>query len=79
MLNVSPIGRNCSSEERERFLLYDQKHKIREKMIIALKEKFELSYLVSDMLPLQLLSISIFNKGKNISPIFCRSSVVSSY
>lgn len=42
MINVSPIGRNCSSEERERFYLYDQKHKIREKMIQELKEKFEL-------------------------------------
>jgi uncharacterized protein len=31
------------------------------------------------MLPLQLLRISIFNKGKNISPIFCRSADVSSY
>jgi predicted nuclease of restriction endonuclease-like RecB superfamily len=31
------------------------------------------------MLPLQLLKISIFNKGKNISPIFCRSADVSSY
>jgi uncharacterized protein len=31
------------------------------------------------MLPLQLLRISIFNKGKNISPIFCRSADGSSY
>ncbi|ETO24501.1 hypothetical protein RFI_12657 [Reticulomyxa filosa] len=33
MINVSPIGRNCSQEEREEFYKYDQKHKIREKMI----------------------------------------------
>jgi uncharacterized protein len=31
------------------------------------------------MLPLQLLRVRIFNKGKNISPIFCRSDDDSSY
>ena len=42
MINVSPIGRACTQLERKQFHLYDQKHKIREKMINALKEKFEL-------------------------------------
>ena len=31
------------------------------------------------MLPLQLLRVRIFNKGKNISPIFCRSADGSSF
>jgi predicted nuclease of restriction endonuclease-like RecB superfamily len=31
------------------------------------------------MLPLQLLRVRIFNKGKNISPIFCRPAKGSSY
>lgn len=29
MLNVSPIGRNCSQEERDAFEVYDLKHGIR--------------------------------------------------
>lgn len=42
MINVSPIGRSCTQLEREQFYSYDQKHKIREKMVNVLKEKFEL-------------------------------------
>ena len=40
MLNVSPIGRNCSQEERDAFEIYDKENRIRETMINALKEKF---------------------------------------
>jgi len=40
LINVSPIGRNCSQLEREEFERYDKEHKIREKMIVILKEKF---------------------------------------
>nr|GLL40647.1 phosphomannomutase-like [Ipomoea trifida] len=40
MLNVSPIGRNCSQEERDEFERYDKVHKIREKMVTVLREKF---------------------------------------
>ncbi|EGG23635.1 phosphomannomutase [Cavenderia fasciculata] len=40
MINVSPIGRNCSQGERDDFEKYDKEHKIRETMIAALKEKF---------------------------------------
>lgn len=40
MLNVSPIGRNCSQEEREAFFEYDKTAKIREKMVAACREKF---------------------------------------
>jgi len=39
MINVSPIGRNCSQEEREDFYKYDQKEKIREKMIQEFEKK----------------------------------------
>lgn len=41
MLNISPIGRNCSQEERDNFEKYDQNEKIREKMIKKLQEEFE--------------------------------------
>jgi len=40
MLNVSPIGRNCSQEEREEFEKYDKIHGIRAKFVKALEEKF---------------------------------------
>jgi phosphomannomutase len=40
MVNISPIGRNCSQEERDEFERYDKEHHVREKMIAALTEKF---------------------------------------
>jgi phosphomannomutase len=40
MINVSPIGRNCSQDERDEFEKYDHEHKIREKMITKLREEF---------------------------------------
>ncbi|KAK3268919.1 hypothetical protein CYMTET_22603 [Cymbomonas tetramitiformis] len=40
MLNVSPIGRNCSQEERDEFEKYDQEAQVRPKMVSVLQEKF---------------------------------------
>ncbi|KAK4476583.1 hypothetical protein RD792_015740 [Penstemon davidsonii] len=40
MLNVSPIGRNCSQEERDEFEKYDKVHNVRAKMVSVLREKF---------------------------------------
>lgn len=40
MLNVSPIGRNCSQEERDEFEKYDKVHNIRPQMVSVLREKF---------------------------------------
>jgi phosphomannomutase len=40
MINVSPVGRNASVEERNQYEKYDKEHGIREKFIEALKEKF---------------------------------------
>lgn len=40
MINVSPIGRNASVDERNEFEAYDKVHKIREKMVQALKDEF---------------------------------------
>ena len=40
MINVSPIGRNCSQEERDDFEKYDKVHNIRPKMVSVLREKF---------------------------------------
>jgi phosphomannomutase len=40
MINVSPIGRNCSHPERDEFEAYDKVHGVRAKLVEALKEKF---------------------------------------
>ncbi|OQU81084.1 hypothetical protein SORBI_3006G008200 [Sorghum bicolor] len=40
MINVSPIGRNCSQEERDEFEKYDKVHNIRPKMVSVLRERF---------------------------------------
>jgi phosphomannomutase len=40
MINVSPIGRNCSREERNEFEKYDLSIRIREKFVEALKKEF---------------------------------------
>ncbi|KAG5886979.1 hypothetical protein JTB14_006621 [Gonioctena quinquepunctata] len=40
MLNISPVGRSCSQEERDAFEKYDKEHHIRQTMIKSLKKKF---------------------------------------
>lgn len=40
MLNISPIGRNCSHDERNEFEKYDHEHHVRKTMINVLKAKF---------------------------------------
>ncbi|KAI3386872.1 hypothetical protein SNEBB_004517 [Seison nebaliae] len=40
LINVCPVGRSCSVEERKQFAEYDKKFKIREKFVENLQEKF---------------------------------------
>jgi phosphomannomutase len=40
MFNVSPIGRNCSHEERIEFEKYDAIHKVRAKFVETLEKEF---------------------------------------
>lgn len=40
MINVSPIGRACSRDERNEFELYDHEHKIRQTFVEILKKEF---------------------------------------
>ncbi|KAK9885132.1 hypothetical protein WA026_010646 [Henosepilachna vigintioctopunctata] len=40
MINISPIGRSCSQDERDAFEKYDNEHNIRKTMITALKQHF---------------------------------------
>lgn len=61
MLNLSPIGRQCSREERDAFEVYDREHKVREKMIEALKKEFadvDLTYSIGGQ-----ISFDVFPHG----------------
>jgi phosphomannomutase len=61
MLNVSPIGRNCSYEERLEFEKYDKVHNIRSKFVEILKEKFaeyDLTYSIGGQ-----ISFDVFPRG----------------
>ena len=40
LINVCPIGRNCTQEERIEFSEYDDKHKIRDKFVTACQKEF---------------------------------------
>ena len=40
MINVSPIGRNASTQERNDYEKFDKQHHIRETMVEALKKEF---------------------------------------
>lgn len=63
MLNVSPIGRNCSPEERMQFFEYDNKHHIRQQMIEVLRKEFsevDLTYSIGGQ-----ISFDVFPNGWN--------------
>ena len=40
MINISPIGRNASVQERHDFEKYDQEHHIRADFVAALRAEF---------------------------------------
>ncbi|GET93266.1 phosphomannomutase, putative [Leishmania tarentolae] len=61
MFNVSPIGRNCSQQERDEFEEFDKKHHIRENLINDLKKAFPdypLAYSIGGQ-----ISFDVFPKG----------------
>lgn len=41
MINVSPVGRNCTTEERNEYEKFDLPNNIRKNMVAALKEEFK--------------------------------------
>lgn len=41
MVNISPVGRSCTHEEREAFVKYDKVHRVREAMVARLKKEFD--------------------------------------
>lgn len=40
LINVCPVGRTCSQEEREQFAEYDAVHNVRKNFVEALKNEF---------------------------------------
>ncbi|KAJ3220696.1 Phosphomannomutase [Clydaea vesicula] len=40
LINVSPVGRNCSHQQRDEYEKYDLEHQIRPKFIEAIKKEF---------------------------------------
>ncbi|MCY3410639.1 MAG: HAD-IIB family hydrolase [Candidatus Heimdallarchaeota archaeon] len=61
MLNISPIGRNCSQKEREEFEIYDSNNGVRKSMVAVLEEKFkdlDLKYSIGGQ-----ISFDVFPKG----------------
>lgn len=61
MVNVSPIGRSCSREERNQFFEYDKQHKIREAICKEIDEEFKDKDIVTTIGGQ--VSIDIYPKG----------------
>ena len=61
MMNISPIGRNCSQEERDEFEIFDREHSVRKGMIETLQKEFadyNFKYSVGGQ-----ISFDVFPKG----------------
>lgn len=61
MMNICPIGRQCTREERNMFHAYDNEHHIRKKMIEVLKKEFhnvDLTYSIGGQ-----ISFDVFPNG----------------
>mmetsp|Transcript_4944 Transcript_4944/g.7549 ORF Transcript_4944/g.7549 Transcript_4944/m.7549 type:complete len:251 (-) Transcript_4944:20-772(-) len=61
MLNISPIGRNCSREERNEYEKFDLEHGIRREMVRAMRERFsdmDLTYSIGGQ-----ISFDLFPRG----------------
>jgi phosphomannomutase len=61
MINVSPVGRNATNEERAQYNAFDQEHGIRTKFVEALKKEFPdfgLTYSIGGM-----ISFDVFPTG----------------
>lgn len=62
MLNISPVGRQCSQEERDAFEKYDLEHKLRETFCSVLEkefgERFKLKFSIGGQ-----ISFDVFPRG----------------
>lgn len=61
MMNICPIGRQCTKEDRKSFVEYDQKYEVRKQMIEVLKKEFgdvDLTYSIGGQ-----ISFDVFPHG----------------
>lgn len=61
MINICPVGRSCSTEERKEFFEYDKIHKVRQKMVDAMTKEFaqhDMAFVIGGQ-----ISIDCFPKG----------------
>lgn len=61
MINISPIGRNCTQKERDEFAAYDKRYQVRKTMIRRLKSAFSymnFTYSIGGQ-----ISFDVFPKG----------------
>mmetsp|Transcript_33384 Transcript_33384/g.24133 ORF Transcript_33384/g.24133 Transcript_33384/m.24133 type:complete len:221 (+) Transcript_33384:111-773(+) len=75
MINVSPIGRNCSKEERNAFEEYDKTANVRKTFVAALEEEFK-----EDKLKFSIggqISFDVFPQGWDKS--FCLQFIENDY
>lgn len=85
MLNIYPIGRACSQEEREEFEQYDQKTQLRQQMIASIRDiwsdylkKYNLKHLPELQFSIGgQISVDIFPKGWDKT--YCLPFVESKY
>jgi phosphomannomutase len=74
MINICPIGRQCSYDERLEFNKYDEQHLVRQKMVEALKKEFadvDLTFSIGGQ-----ISIDAFPNGWDKT--YCLSHVTKS-
>ena len=62
MLNICPVGRSCSQEERDGFANYDKEHKIRDAFAKSLTDEFGDKYGIKISIGGQ-ISIDVMPKG----------------
>lgn len=73
LLNICPVGRSCSQEERDLFEIYDKEHKVRERIVDSLKREFpECSFSIGGQ-----ISIDVFPKGWNKT--YCLQFIQNEY
>lgn len=75
MINISPIGRSCTVQQRNDFGKLDQEQHIREKMITVLKDKF--SHFNLEMVIGGQTSFDVYPKGW--SKQFCLEFIQNEY
>jgi phosphomannomutase len=75
MLNISPIGRNCSKEERNEFEEFDKVALVRKQFVSVLEKEFadlDLQYSIGGQ-----ISFDVFPKGWDKS--FCLQYIQNDY